>query len=249
MSVPTTKQHGVLKVSKTKFLTVKPGCSRGAKPFENEFQLRVFSLKSAGAVLVAKLVTGSLAYDDIWFGGRARNPWNIEEFTTGSSSGPAACTSAGMVPFAIGSETVGSMTLPAARCGVAALRPTFGAVCRTGFMSLSESLDKLGPLCRSAADCAVILDAIRGKDPDDLSSRDIPLEDPFLVDITKLTVGYVDDAETEASTGKLIRKVRDNFIVDAFIGNAADWERVCMGNLVGMPALAVAMAYQSMTGQ
>ncbi|EXB79408.1 Glutamyl-tRNA(Gln) amidotransferase subunit A [Morus notabilis] len=97
-------------------------------------------LKSYGVVLVAKLVSGSLAYDDIWFGGRTRNPWNIEEFSTGSSVSPAACTSAGMLPFAIGSETVGSMTLPASRCGVTALRPTFGLVGRTGVMSILESL-------------------------------------------------------------------------------------------------------------
>ncbi|OEL18403.1 Glutamyl-tRNA(Gln) amidotransferase subunit A [Dichanthelium oligosanthes] len=154
-------------------------------------------LKSAGAVLVAKLVTGSLAYDDIWFGGRTRNPWNIEEFSTGSSAGPAASTSAGMVPFAIGSETAGSITFPAARCGVTALRPTFGTVARTEVMSISESLDKLGPFCRSAVDCAIVLDAIRGKDDGDPSSREVALGDPFHVDITKLTVGYLDDAEME----------------------------------------------------
>lgn len=108
---------------------------------------------------MAKLVTGSLAYDDIWFGGRTKNPWNIEECSTGSSSEPASCTSAGLVQFAIGSETVGSITL-SARCGVTALCPTFGMVGRTGVMSISESLDKLGPFCRSAADCAVVLDAI-----------------------------------------------------------------------------------------
>ncbi|KAK9278496.1 hypothetical protein L1049_028062 [Liquidambar formosana] len=273
-------------------------------------------LKSAGAVLVAKLVSGSLAYDDIWFGGRTRNPWNVEEFSTGSSAGPAACTSAGMVPFAIGSETAGSISYPAARCGVTALRPTFGTVGRTGVMSISESLDKLGPFCRSAADCAVVLDAIRGKDPDDLSSRDISLDDPFSIDITNLTVGYLEDAEMEVvrvlaskgvtmvpfklnytvdsvqgilnftmdvdmlahfdewqrsgqddvyeaqdqwplelrrarvitavdymqaqrTRGKLIREVRESFTVDAFIGNATDWEKVCMGNLLGMPVIVV----------
>ncbi|KAB2609021.1 glutamyl-tRNA(Gln) amidotransferase subunit A-like [Pyrus ussuriensis x Pyrus communis] len=243
----------------------------------------------------AKLVTGLLAYDDIWFGGRTRNPWNIKEFTIGSSSGPAACTSAGMVSFAIGSETVGSMTLPASCCGVAALHLTFGFVGRTGIISLSKSLD-----------------------PNDLSSRDILLEDHFLVDITKLTVRYVDDAEMEVvhvleSKGvnmvpfKLnyivdsvqgivnftmdvdmlahfdewqrsrkdddcesqsqwppeLHRARifpavdhvqvfliDSFSVDAFIGDATDWERVCMGNLVGMPvivALALAMAHQPVT--
>ncbi|XAR50416.1 hypothetical protein NMG60_11004735 [Bertholletia excelsa] len=278
-------------------------------------------LKAAGAVLVAKLVSGSLAYDDIWFGGRTRNPWNIEEFSTGSSAGPAASTSAGMVPFAIGSETAGSITYPAARCGVTALRPTFGTIGRSGVMSISESLDKLGPFCRSAEDCSVVLDALRGKDPDDLSSRDMCLDDPFSVDITKLTVGYVDDAEMEVvhvlqskgvnmvpfklnytvgsvqgilnftmdvdmlahfdewqrtgkdddyeaqdqwplelrrarmvpavdyvqaqrARGKLIREVKESFKVDAFVGNATDWEKVCMGNLVGLPIIVVPTGFK-----
>ncbi|XP_065872144.1 uncharacterized protein [Euphorbia lathyris] len=206
-------------------------------------------LRSAGAVLVAKLVSGSLAYDDIWFGGRTRNPWNIEEFSTGSSAGPAACTSAGMVPFAIGSETAGSITFPASRCGVTALRPTFGTVGRTGVMSISESMDKLGPFCRSAADCAIVLDAIRGKDPDDVSSRDIPFDDPFSVDITRLIVGYMDDAEMEAqrARGKLIKEVKNSFTVDAFIGNATDWEKVCLGNLVGLPVIVVPTGFKSIS--
>ncbi|XP_048565009.1 glutamyl-tRNA(Gln) amidotransferase subunit A isoform X1 [Triticum urartu] len=173
----------------------------GSKTFKNQvIDMEAFvykRLKSAGAILVAKLVTGSLAYDDIWFGGRTRNPWNIEEFSTGSSAGPTASTSAGMVPFAIGSETAGSITYPAARCGVTALRPSFGTIARTGVMSLSESLDKLGPFCRSATDCAIVLDAIRGADAGDPSSREIALEDPFHVDITKFTVGYLDSAEME----------------------------------------------------
>ncbi|GJN25450.1 hypothetical protein PR202_gb13277 [Eleusine coracana subsp. coracana] len=161
----------------------------GSRTFKNQVldtEAYVYKrLKSAGAVLVAKLVTGSLAYDDIWFGGRTRNPWNIEEFSTGSSAGPASSTSAG------------SITYPAARCGITALRPTFGTVARTGVMSISESLDKLGPFCRSAVDCAIVLDAIRGKDPGDISSREVALHDPFHVDITQLTVGYLEDAEME----------------------------------------------------
>ncbi|CAD6253705.1 unnamed protein product [Miscanthus lutarioriparius] len=177
----------------------------GSRTFKNQVigsEAYVYKrLKSAGAVLVAKLVTGSLAYDDIWFGGRTRNPWNIEEFSTGSSAGPAASTSAGMVPFAIGSETAGSIIYPAARCGVTALLPTFGTVARTDVMSISESLDKLGPFCRSAVDCAIVLDAIRGKDAGDPSSREVALGDPFHVDITKLTVGYLDDAEMERGLG------------------------------------------------
>ncbi|KAG4998904.1 hypothetical protein JHK87_019976 [Glycine soja] len=148
-------------------------------------------MSSAGAVLVAKLVSGSLAYDDIWFGGRTRNPWNIEEFSTGSSAGPVASTSAGMVPFAFGTETAGSITFPATRCGVTALHPNFGTIGRSG--------DKIGPFCRSATDCAIILDIVGGKDLDDPSSKHSSLDDQFLVDITKLTVGYLDDAEMEVS--------------------------------------------------
>ncbi|XP_020154018.1 uncharacterized protein [Aegilops tauschii subsp. strangulata] len=298
----------------------------GSKTFKNQvIDMEAFvykRLKSAGAVLVAKLVTGSLAYDDIWFGGRTRNPWNIEEFSTGSSAGPTASTSAGLVPFAIGSETAGSITYPAARCGVTALRPSFGTVARTGVMSLSESLDKLGPFCRSAADCAIVLDAIRGADAGDPSSREIALEDPFHVDITKLTVGYLDSAEMEVvkvlsakgaklvpfklnynvesvqsilnitmdvdmlahfdnwqreghdddyeaqdqwpvelrrarlvpavdyvqaqrARGRLIREVQESFTVDAFIGNATDWELVCLGNLVGLPIVVVPTGFKS----
>ncbi|PKA59401.1 Glutamyl-tRNA(Gln) amidotransferase subunit A, chloroplastic/mitochondrial [Apostasia shenzhenica] len=281
-------------------------------------------LKSSGAVLIAKLATGSLAYDDIWFEGRTRNPWNIKEYSTGSSAGSAATTSAGLVPFAIGSETCGSITYPAARCGITGLRPTFGTVGRSGVMSISESLDKLGTFCRSAADCAIVIDAIRGKDPDDLSSRHVFLDDPFSVDIKNVTVGYLEDAEEEVvqvlssmgvkvvpfklnytiksvqgilnvtmdvdmlshfdkwqrsgqddryeaqdqwpvelrrarlipavdylqaqrARGKLIQEVSDSFTVDAFIGNATDWEKVCLGNLVGMPVVVVPTGFKSIT--
>lgn len=128
-----------------------------------------------------------------------------------------------MVPFAIGSETSGSIAYPAARCGITALRPTFGMVSRSGVMSISESLDKLGPFCRSAVDCAIILDVIRGKDPDDLSSRDIPLDDPFSVDITKLTVGFLDDADMDvvhvlASKGVNVVPFKLNYTVDSVQG-------------------------------
>lgn len=209
-------------ISVPKYIT-----SWGSSTFKNQvldMEAWVYKrLRSAGAVLIAKLATGSLAYDDIWFGGRTRNPWNIEEFSTGSSAGPAASTSAGLVSFAIGSETAGSITYPAARCGVTALRPTFGTVGRTGVMSISESLDKLGPFCRSASDCAVILDAIRGKDPDDHSSRDVNLEDPFSVDVTKLTVGYLEDAETEvvnvlSSKGVNLVPFKLNYTVESVQG-------------------------------
>ena len=114
-------------------------------------------LDAAGAVLVAKFTLGALAMGDKWFGGRTRNPWNPEQGSSGSSAGPASAVAAGCVPFAIGSETLGSISSPSTRCGVTGLRPTFGFVPRTGAMALSWTMDKLGPIARSAEDCALVL--------------------------------------------------------------------------------------------
>lgn len=148
-------------------------------------------LQAAGAVLVAKLATGEMAYDDVWFDGFTKNPWNIAEGSSGSSAGPSAATSAGLVPFALGTETGGSIIYPANTCGVTAHRTSFGLVGRSNIMSLSESLDKVGPFARSAADAAVVLDVIRGRDPGDPSSFDTHLDDPFGIDVLDLTVGYL----------------------------------------------------------
>jgi Asp-tRNA(Asn)/Glu-tRNA(Gln) amidotransferase A subunit family amidase len=126
-------------------------------------------LDAAGAVLVAKLTLGALAMGDKWFGGRTRNPWNPKQGSSGSSAGPASAVSAGCVPFAIGSETLGSISSPSTRCGVTGLRPTFGFVPRTGAMALSWTMDKLGPITRSAQDCALVLEAIHGPDGKDAS--------------------------------------------------------------------------------
>jgi Asp-tRNA(Asn)/Glu-tRNA(Gln) amidotransferase A subunit family amidase len=124
-------------------------------------------LNEAGAVLVAKTSLGELAMDDVWYGGRTRNPWNLEKGSSGSSAGSAAAVAAGLVPFAIGSETYGSIISPSNVCGVTGLRPTFGRVSRAGAMTLCWSLDKIGPLARSAEDCALVLNAIRGPDEAD----------------------------------------------------------------------------------
>jgi Asp-tRNA(Asn)/Glu-tRNA(Gln) amidotransferase A subunit family amidase len=129
-------------------------------------------LDAAGAVLVAKLTLGELAWGDVWFGGMTRNPWRTEQGSSGSSAGAGSATAAGLVGFAIGSETLGSISSPATRNGVTGLRPTFGRVPRTGAMALSWTMDKLGPMCRSAEDCALVLDAIHGAD-----GRDPP---PFI---------------------------------------------------------------------
>jgi Asp-tRNA(Asn)/Glu-tRNA(Gln) amidotransferase A subunit family amidase len=143
----------------------------GAGPYKDQTIDRdatvVQRLDAAGAILVAKLTLGELAQGDVWFGGRTNNPWKLDQGSSGSSAGPASATSAGLVAFGIGSETLGSISSPSTRCGVTGLRPTFGRVPRTGAMALSWSMDKLGPLCRSVEDCALVLDAIYGPDGED----------------------------------------------------------------------------------
>ncbi len=148
----------------------------GAAPFRDQVidadAAVIEKLRDAGAVLVAKLSLGALAMGDLWYGGRTRNPWRPEQGSSGSSAGSAAAVAAGLVPFAIGSETLGSIVSPCTRCGATGLRPTFGAVSRAGAMPLSWTMDKLGPIARTAADCALVYDAMRGADPRDPDSRD-----------------------------------------------------------------------------
>ena len=166
----------------------------GAKPYEHqqlaETATAVSRLGDAGAVLVAKLTLGALAWGDVWYGGKTKNPWNLEQGSSGSSAGPAAATAAGLVGFAIGSETWGSIVSPCTRCGVTGLRPTFGAVSRHGAMALSWSMDKLGPITRSVEDCALVFDAIRGRDGLDISTVDRPFAWPLRRDVRTLRVGY-----------------------------------------------------------
>jgi Asp-tRNA(Asn)/Glu-tRNA(Gln) amidotransferase A subunit family amidase len=151
----------------------------------------VSRLAAAGAVLVAKLTLGELAWGDVWFGGMTRNPWNPEQGSSGSSAGSAAATAAGAVGFAIGSETLGSIVSPCTRTGATGLRPTFGRVSRHGAMALSWSMDKLGPICRSVEDCALVLDAVRGSDGHDPSVIDAPFAWDPARDVRQLRVGYV----------------------------------------------------------
>lgn len=150
----------------------------GAVPYQNQ-ELEgtaavVKKLEAQGAVLVAKLVSGSLARGDVWFGGKTKNPWDLSQGASGSSAGPGAATSAGLVAFALGTETLGSITSPAARNGITGLRPTYGRISRQGVMSLSWSMDKIGPLCRSAEDCEIVFSALYGKDLQDPSTNDAP---------------------------------------------------------------------------
>lgn len=152
----------------------------GAAPFKNQHFDHdadvVRRLDAAGAILVAKLSLGALAYGDTWFGGQTKCPWNIDVGSSGSSAGPCAAVAAGLVPFAIGSETLGSIVSPCTRNGVTGLRPTYGRVSRAGTMSLAWSMDKLGPITRSAAGCAVVFEAIHGADPADPASIDVPFD-------------------------------------------------------------------------
>jgi Asp-tRNA(Asn)/Glu-tRNA(Gln) amidotransferase A subunit family amidase len=156
-------------------------------------------LRDAGAVLLAKLATGELAQGDQWFGGQTKNPWNPSEGSSGSSAGPASATAAGLVPFGIGSETSGSILSPSARCGVTGLRPTFGRISRYGVMTLSWTQDRLGPLCRYAEDCAMVMSVIAKPDGRDLSVSELPFNWSPRIDIRKLRVGYLKAAFDETT--------------------------------------------------
>jgi len=151
-------------------------------------------LDVAGAVLVAKLTTGELAFGDQWFGGRTNSPWNPEVGSSGSSAGSGAATAAGLVGFAIGTDTGGSILGPSERCGVVGLRPTFGRVSRYGVMAAGTTLDKVGPMCRSAEGAALVLHAIAGPDDRDLSVPDIPVHWNAGMDATRLRLGYLASA-------------------------------------------------------
>ena len=167
----------------------------GAGPYQNqvidETATVVTKLEEAGAILLAKLTLGALASGDIWYGGRTRNPWDLSQGSSGSSAGSSAATAAGLVAFSLGTETWGSIVSPSTRCGATGLRPTYGAVSRMGAMTLSWSMDKIGPICRSALDCALVFDAIRGPDGKDKTVVSVPFNYKAHQDLKKLKVGYV----------------------------------------------------------
>jgi Asp-tRNA(Asn)/Glu-tRNA(Gln) amidotransferase A subunit family amidase len=157
-------------------------------------------LRDAGTVLVAKLATGELASGDNWFGGQTKNPWNLSQGSSGSSAGPSSATAAGAVGFAIGTETSGSILSPSARCGLAGLRPTFGRISRYGVMGLSWTQDRLGPICRYAEDCAIVMQAIAKPDGRDMSVSEIPFNWNAELDVKKLRVGIVWESFDELTT-------------------------------------------------
>lgn len=176
----------------------------GAEPFrdrvaENDATI-VLKLRAAGAVLLGKTTVGALALDDIWYGGRTRNPWNLNEGSSGSSAGSASATAAGLCAFSIGTETLGSITSPSQRCGTTGLRPTYGRVSRAGAMSLCPTLDKVGPICRTVEDTGIVLSAINGYDPADRASIEAGFSFDANAGIAGLRLGYLPSSFGEGAT-------------------------------------------------
>ena len=186
--------HGIPYGLKDLFAVKGTKTTWGAAPYQNQIieeDAFVYTkLRDAGAVLVAKFTLGALAMGDYWFGGRTKNPWNLNYGSSGSSAGSTSATVAGLVPFAIGTETWGSIVSPSTTCGATGLRPTFGSISRSGAMALSYSLDKVGPICRSAADAAIVFNYIHGTDGKDGSAVNMPFNYTPNKDIKKLKIGY-----------------------------------------------------------
>lgn len=207
--------HGIPYGIKDLFAVKGTKTTWGSTPYRNqEIDENSFvyeQLEKAGAVLCAKLSLGALAFNDLWFGGRTNNPWNLRQGSSGSSAGSAAATAAGLLPFAIGTETWGSIVSPSARCGVTGLRPSFGATARSGGMVLCWSLDKVGPICRSAEDCAIVFAAIKGADDEDPSSVDYVFDWGARKDVKKLKVAYAENyfrrLNKDALEWKALRKL------------------------------------------
>jgi len=167
----------------------------GATPFKdqviNENATVIQKLNAAGAVLIAKTSMGALAWGDVWFGGTTKNPWDKESGSSGSSAGSASAVSAGLMPFAIGTETLGSIVSPSTVCGTTGLRPTFGRVSRHGAMALSWTMDKIGPISRTAEDCALVFSIIQGKDNKDASVQEFPFNYNAALNVKSLKIGYL----------------------------------------------------------
>jgi Asp-tRNA(Asn)/Glu-tRNA(Gln) amidotransferase A subunit family amidase len=210
--------HGIPYGLKDLFAVKGTKTTWGAAPYKDqvvEEDAAVYTkLREAGAVLVAKFTLGALAMGDRWFGGQTKNPWNLSRGSSGSSAGSASATVAGLVPFAIGTETWGSIISPSATCGATGLRPTFGRISRFGAMTLSFSLDKVGPICRSAEDCALVFSYLHGGDERDGRQPTYPFAYTGKADVKKLRIGYARNyfnriADTSRPEWKVLQTFRD----------------------------------------
>ena len=199
--------HGIPWGAKDLFAARGARTTWGARPYAQQIidqdATVVERLNDAGAVLVAKLSMGALARGSVWFGGMTRNPWAPARGSSGSSAGPGAATAAGLVAFSVGTETLGSIISPSAACGVTGLRPTYGRVSRSGAMTLSWTMDKIGPMCRTAEDCALVFNAIYGPDGRDQTVMDAPFAWAPRVDLAALRVGFVSDEFQRPPFGQL----------------------------------------------
>ncbi|KPL13430.1 MAG: amidase [Bacteroides sp. SM23_62] len=213
--------------------------SWGAMPFKEQViddkATVIRKLEEAGAIMLGKLTLGALAMGDVWYGGKTRNPWNPEEGSSGSSAGSAAATAAGLVPFAIGTETWGSIVSPSNRCGVTGLRPTFGRVSRAGAMALSWSMDKAGPICRSALDCGLVLQAITGEDPADTGTQPIPFNYAPITHLDTLKIAYLDYLfDSEQGNRK-----NDSLTLETFKELGVELQKVSLPDDIPVDALAL----------
>lgn len=216
--------HGIPYGVKDLFATKGIRTTWGAVPYKeqiiDEDATVIRRLEQAGAVLVAKLTLGELAWGDVWFGGMTRNPWDLKQGSSGSSAGSAAATAAGLVAFSIGTETWGSIVSPSTRCGVTGLRPTYGRVSRYGAMALSWSMDKIGPICRTVEDCAIVFNAIYGPDGKDQTVYDLPFNYKPNIKLSDLKIGYLKsdfdsvkwNRENNDSTLAVLRRLGANLI-------------------------------------
>ncbi len=211
--------HGIPYGAKDLLATKDIRTTWGAAPYTNQVfntdATVVKRLEEAGAVLIAKTTLGELAMGETWFGGMTRNPWNPKEGSSGSSAGTCAATSAGLMPFGIGTETLGSIVSPCDRCGVTGLRPSYGRVSRTGAMALSWSMDKIGPICRTVEDCALVFNTIYGPDGADPTLYDVPFNYDPEPGLKKLRIGFLEkDFEKEKGERKdnneaALKKIRE----------------------------------------
>lgn len=211
--------HGIPYGLKDLFAVKGTKTTWGATPYKDQIieeDAYVYKrLSEAGAVLVAKFTLGALAMGDYWYGGRTKNPWNLKTGSSGSSAGSASATVAGLVPYAIGTETWGSIISPSSTCGATGLRPTFGRISRTGAMALSWSLDKIGPICRSAEDAAIVFNYIHGTDGLDGSAVNLPFNYKPDADVKKLRIAYAKNyfdliKDTSRSEWQVLKTFQEN---------------------------------------
>ncbi len=243
--------HGIPWGAKDLFATKGYKTTWGAMPYRDQMldvdATVVEKLDEAGAVLIGKLTMGALAMGDVWYGGKTRNPWDetLEQGSSGSSAGPGAATAAGLVGFSIGTETLGSIVSPSSRNGVAGLRPTYGRVSRFGAMALSWSMDKIGPMCRSVEDCALVFDAIRGPDGRDATLEDLPFNWNAERDISSLRIGYYRSAFEAERENNPTGRANDKAVVAKLKELGVDLIPIELPNEIDLSAIRFILSVES----